>query len=281
MGIFTRSIVFTTIFFLAGCCCAYKNYPEPELKNDFYSILAVKYRTFADEEMGRYDWIDAEHFGKKSVELSKGRYVMPEDPRRWNVGTDEVNELWEARERLLNIMCTCMTTKFPAQMAEMQFSYDCWVEETAEWQNSRIKACKNRFYKSLEDMEEKNGRYCAPKKGGCEYIIHYDLDKDAIVDEHIPVLTSLIHGLRGMSDYHISIQGFTDTLASDDYNMDLGMRRAKGAMEYLAKHGVPRDKMSVESFGETHQAVPTANDVDKRANRRTTFRITSAVGAEE
>lgn len=270
------TLILITLLVSSCFCCSYQKHPPVEVRGDFNSMLSTKYRMFADKEAAKYDWMDSEHFGKKSLELARGKYVMPEDPRRWDVGLDPLDDLWVARERLLSIMCDCMTSKFPSEMAELQFSYDCWVEETAEGKKSDIKTCRQRFEKALTEMEHKNGLHCAGgEKGGCEYVIHYDLDKDAIVDEHKPVMNSILHNLRGMSNYHIYIQGHTDTLQSDTYNIDLGRRRAANARDYLVGQGVDKDKISIETVGEHKLAVPTPDETYKRANRRSIFRITT------
>lgn len=62
--------------------------------------------------------------------------------------------------------------------------------------------------------------------------------------------------------FHLSIQGHTDGIGSDDYNFELGKARAEVVKHYLnAKHGIPLLRMSVISHGalEAKNSAPGSN----------------------
>ena len=46
------------------------------------------------------------------------------------------------------------------------------------------------------------------------------------------------------------MNGYTDPVGSETYNLDLGQRRADSVAGLLVDLGMPRDKISVTSFGE-------------------------------
>jgi outer membrane protein OmpA-like peptidoglycan-associated protein len=71
---------------------------------------------------------------------------------------------------------------------------------------------------------------------------------------------------------YIEIQGHTDHIGSEAYNLELGYARANKAMQYLrADHGFPLHRMNVISYGE-FKPIADNNTKDGRAqNRRVTM----------
>lgn len=65
----------------------------------------------------------------------------------------------------------------------------------------------------------------------------------------------------------IRIIGHTDNVDTDEYNLDLGLRRAKSAREWMLEHGV-NCEILVESKGEEEPVATNETDEGKQANRR-------------
>lgn len=78
----------------------------------------------------------------------------------------------------------------------------------------------------------------------------------------------------------LSIVGHTDSIGSDAYNLDLGVRRAQSARKYFQDLGV-KTKISVESMGESRPVAPNSNpdgsdnQEGRQKNRRVNFILTS------
>jgi outer membrane protein OmpA-like peptidoglycan-associated protein len=67
----------------------------------------------------------------------------------------------------------------------------------------------------------------------------------------------------------IEIQGHTDSVGSEDYNMKLGERRAEAVRRYLnAQHAIPLHRMSVISYGESEPVTDNSNRDARAQNRR-------------
>ena len=71
----------------------------------------------------------------------------------------------------------------------------------------------------------------------------------------------------------IQIEGHCDERGSDEYNLALGEKRAKSAMNYLVTLGVPADQLSVISFGKEKPADPGHTEAAWAKNRRAAFVI--------
>lgn len=62
--------------------------------------------------------------------------------------------------------------------------------------------------------------------------------------------------------------GHTDDVGSSESNERLGLRRAEAVVEYLRAAGVPAEKLSARSMGETCPVAPNDSPVDRALNRR-------------
>lgn len=69
----------------------------------------------------------------------------------------------------------------------------------------------------------------------------------------------------------VRIEGNCDERGSDEYNLALGEKRARVAMQYLVTMGVPADHLSVISYGKEKPADSGHNEAAWAKNRRDDF----------
>jgi outer membrane protein OmpA-like peptidoglycan-associated protein len=73
----------------------------------------------------------------------------------------------------------------------------------------------------------------------------------------------------------LRIEGHTDSVGPDDYNLNLSIRRAQAVMQVLIeKGGIPKDKVSAAGFGESKPIDDNANFQGRAKNRRVEFIVT-------
>lgn len=72
----------------------------------------------------------------------------------------------------------------------------------------------------------------------------------------------------------IQIEGHCDERGSDEYNLALGEKRAKAALNYLVTLGVPAAQLSFISYGEEKPADPGHDEAAWAKNRRAEFIVT-------
>ena len=71
------------------------------------------------------------------------------------------------------------------------------------------------------------------------------------------------------TQYFIEIQGHTDDTGSSRYNDELGQRRADSVRRYLSRaQGLPLNRMSTISYGDTLPVEPNRTRAGRAANRR-------------
>lgn len=85
-------------------------------------------------------------------------------------------------------------------------------------------------------------------------------------------LVQLIEQLKAENkNVYVEIQGHTDSLGSDAQNMAIGQRRAEAVRLFMSKQGVPLNRMSAISYGETAPVAANTTREGRSANRRVTI----------
>jgi peptidoglycan-associated lipoprotein len=93
----------------------------------------------------------------------------------------------------------------------------------------------------------------------------YELDQSAQT-----ALTEFANRVKALdTQYFIEIQGHTDDTGSSRYNDELGQRRADSVRRYLSRsQGLPLNRMSTISYGDTLPVEPNRTRAGRAANRR-------------
>ncbi len=113
--------------------------------------------------------------------------------------------------------------------------------------------------------------------------IYYDLDKYFIRPEAAKELDKVVGLMKKYPTMQIELRSFTDSRASDVYNLRLSERRARAAFDYLVRKGVTPSRLVARGYGESelvNDCVDGTNceDAEHRLNRRTEFKILSVKG---
>ncbi len=96
----------------------------------------------------------------------------------------------------------------------------------------------------------------------------YDLSADAQM-----ILKTNSEWLKANSGARVEIEGHCDERGTNEYNMALGMRRARAVEEYLQSLGIGADRMRTVSYGEELPLDPRHNEEAWAKNRRAHFNI--------
>jgi OOP family OmpA-OmpF porin len=73
----------------------------------------------------------------------------------------------------------------------------------------------------------------------------------------------------------IEISSHTDSKGSDDYNMKLSQSRSESVVGYLISHGIAKDRLVAQGYGETKPMDTNDTDAGRQNNRRSEFKILS------
>jgi outer membrane protein OmpA-like peptidoglycan-associated protein len=97
--------------------------------------------------------------------------------------------------------------------------------------------------------------------------ILFDFDKASLRPEAKQVLSKVCGILLVADGYELSVEGHTDSVGSDSYNLDLSRNRAESVQSFLANCGLTAEQISAAGFGES-QPVASNNTPDGRQQNR-------------
>jgi len=98
--------------------------------------------------------------------------------------------------------------------------------------------------------------------------ILFDFDSSAIRPDAEHALNDVAQIINAYAGRPVRIEGHTDSIAPDDYNNSLSKRRAQSVMDWLAAHGVERNRLASFGFGETKPVASNDNAAGRQQNRR-------------
>ena len=106
---------------------------------------------------------------------------------------------------------------------------------------------------------------------GVSATIHFDFDKSAIKPAFKKTIADFAALLVKNPDAKVVIDGYTDYIGTDKYNMGLSDRRAKSFKKVLVKkYGIDASRIRIKGFGKTDPIAPNKTSKGRYENRRAT-----------
>src|SRR5947208_1647334 len=103
--------------------------------------------------------------------------------------------------------------------------------------------------------------------------IHFDFDKYDIRPGDARTLDANAAWLKASASQLLLVEGHCDERGTNEYNVALGDRRAKAAMNYLVAQGVRANRITVISYGEERPLCTEHNEACWSQNRRAHFLV--------
>jgi len=97
--------------------------------------------------------------------------------------------------------------------------------------------------------------------------VHFDFDKATLKPEAKPILDEAVQVLHQEGSVDIIVEGHTDSVGTEQYNLGLSRRRADTVRRYLVEHGVAPARITAEGMGES-RPVASNDTADGRAQNR-------------
>lgn len=95
----------------------------------------------------------------------------------------------------------------------------------------------------------------------------FEFDRAALLPTAQDKLSRLAAALA-KTDLKASIEGHTDAVGADAYNLQLSTRRAEAVRDQLVAHGVAAERLKVVGAGETRPIASNASSEGRAMNRR-------------
>lgn len=105
--------------------------------------------------------------------------------------------------------------------------------------------------------------------------VYFATNQSAINANSKLALDKLVKVFAEYPETNILIEGHTDDVGTDQYNMGLSEKRAEAVSAYLQGAGVAASRITTKWYGESQPKVANDNDANRAANRRVEFAITA------
>lgn len=108
----------------------------------------------------------------------------------------------------------------------------------------------------------------AEQKHAITWGIYFDFNKDTIKPESAPVLKDIAQAMTDNPDWKLTVEGNTDNIGGDSYNLDLSKRRAAAVKQALVtQYHIAPDRLSTDGYGASHP-IETNDTLEGRARNR-------------
>ncbi|MCF8483062.1 MAG: OmpA family protein [Rhodospirillum sp.] len=247
---------------LLSACADVWNYEEVGAMDNvgtaFDAALQEDYVALAAHERGYGDWDDTAYYTQKAKAAAMGVTPAPTAIEERDLGA-YTEELTAARADLMAALAAGAPAANPDMAAMAQSSFDCWAEEGEEdRQPTHIAECKQNFGIAMKALMVEEA----------SYEVYFALDSARLSGEAETILNSVSEAFMTGAPARVMVVGYTDTSGPSDYNILLSQRRAEAVARALAQRGIASEVMTLEAYGEERLAVPTADGVVEKMNRR-------------
>jgi len=103
--------------------------------------------------------------------------------------------------------------------------------------------------------------------------IEFDFNSYVIKDSFYKILNRLVPFLLKHFDFHIEINGYSDAIGNDEYNIELSLKRAENIASYLFSKGVDSNRIDIYGFGRKNPIADNITSDGRAMNRRVAFKF--------
>jgi outer membrane protein OmpA-like peptidoglycan-associated protein len=104
--------------------------------------------------------------------------------------------------------------------------------------------------------------------------VRFSFDQASIPPEAAREINSLVAKAKSLDRaVYFEIEGHTDNIGSEEYNFQLGEKRALAVRDYISKQGIPLHALNTISFGESQPIADNSTPEGRSQNRRVVIRV--------
>ncbi len=107
------------------------------------------------------------------------------------------------------------------------------------------------------------------------HTIHFEFDQYDINNAAENLLNQNAEQLMERKSVEIKIEGHCDERGTNEYNLNLGEKRARAVKDFLVNYGINASRISTVSYGEERPLCTSSSEKCWAQNRRAKFIVTS------
>ena len=101
------------------------------------------------------------------------------------------------------------------------------------------------------------------------YVLYFDHDSVVLTNESHALFADMMKNINEIDPIKIVVAGHTDTLGTDEYNLELSYKRAKTIADMLSAQGVSPHIVEIVYYGKKIPIIQTGDQAREPRNRRT------------
>ena len=101
--------------------------------------------------------------------------------------------------------------------------------------------------------------------------LYFAWNEAKLEDASFPVLDEVAQALKENPNFRVQVEGHSDSSGADDHNQTLSEQRAGAVLDYLAAHGVAKDRLKSKGFSSSVPRDTNATADGRENNRRVEF----------
>jgi len=100
------------------------------------------------------------------------------------------------------------------------------------------------------------------------FLLYFKFDSADLTDESKAELPKILAQVKSRPAPEVTVIGHTDTVGTQEFNYELGLKRALQVKKIVSDIGVDPTRVDTTSYGKRSPLVPTADGVAEPRNRR-------------
>ena len=97
---------------------------------------------------------------------------------------------------------------------------------------------------------------------------NFESGKAVLLSNAFPVLNNLVESMNKDTKAKLRIEGYTDSIGSESYNLELSRKRAQAVADYLISQGINPNRLQVVPMGESNPIASNKTAEGRAMNRR-------------
>ena len=109
--------------------------------------------------------------------------------------------------------------------------------------------------------------------------VTFEFDSSKLTAQATNRLDNVVDALEASPDVDFRIDGYTDSIGTERYNLDLSQRRVDSVRSYLMNHGITSSRITgTEGHGESNPVATNETAAGRAQNRRVELNVTNQGG---
>ncbi len=105
--------------------------------------------------------------------------------------------------------------------------------------------------------------------------INFAFDSAKLDKASETIIDRAVQNLKRNPQMSVLIEGHTDSIGDEDYNMGLSIRRAQAVKDYMISKGIAKERLTKKGFGESQPLESNDTKEGRAQNRRVEFVVTA------